>query len=280
MKKLIRWGAYPIVFGATAIIQVAIASMGWPYWPLAPLTAGLGIALVALLERYQPYEPRWNHDHNDTMPDICHAVFSLALIFGSLQIASYLRLFLPVEPIWPSTSPMWLDVLMAGIIVDFGLWFMHWLSHKNKLLWRLHALHHSSERLYWLNGERRHPLSAILLASPGVAIAVVLGAPPEAIGCWFSIIAVHLAFQHANLDYSVGVFRNLIGVAEVHRWHHKRDYEDAEVNFGEFWIIWDRIFGTFRYQINGVRAGEVGIRASMPTGYFSQLIWPFRKGNG
>ncbi|WP_407938458.1 sterol desaturase family protein [Oceanococcus atlanticus] len=37
----------------------------------------------------------------------------------------------------------------------------------------------------------------------------------------------------------------LLGVAELHRWHHKRDYEDAEVNFGEVWMIWDHLFGSF-----------------------------------
>ena len=165
---------------------------------------------------------------------------------------------------------------MAGAIIDFGLWFMHWLSHKNHFLWRLHALHHSSERLYWLNGERRHPLSAVLLASPGLLIAVFLGAPASVIGCWFAVIAVHLAFQHSNLDYSVGVFRQVIGVAEIHRWHHKREYEDAQVNFGEFWMIWDQLFRTFKYAKNGVRVGEVGMREDMPRRYWQQITWPFR----
>ncbi|MBL4764555.1 MAG: sterol desaturase family protein, partial [Colwellia sp.] len=152
---------------------------------------------------------------------------------------------------------------------------MHWLSHKNGFLWRLHALHHSSERLYWLNGERRHPLSALALALPGIAVVVILGAPPFIIACWLSIVAVHLSFQHANLDYSVGPFRKLLAVAEVHRWHHKREYKDAQVNYGEFFVIWDHIFGTYRHQVNGVRAGEVGMDEETPLKYFDQIKWPF-----
>jgi sterol desaturase/sphingolipid hydroxylase (fatty acid hydroxylase superfamily) len=66
-----------------------------------------------------------------------------------------------------------------------------------------------------------------------------------------------------------------LGVAEVHRWHHKREYEDAQVNFGEFWMIWDHVFGTYRYQKNGVRAGEVGMKESMPITYIAQIKWPF-----
>ncbi|WP_422822321.1 sterol desaturase family protein [Vreelandella nanhaiensis] len=34
---------------------------------------------------------------------------------------------------------------------------MHRASHRIGWLWRLHAPHHSAERLYWLNGKRRHP---------------------------------------------------------------------------------------------------------------------------
>jgi len=280
VKSSIRWGSYPLIFLGCSFLQWQIIEQGLPYWPLTPLVATVGIVLIALLERVQPYEAAWNYDHDDTAVDVLHAAFSLTLIFTVVEISTFSRSFLPdaflnIASVWPVESPLWVQVLLAGAIIDFGLWFMHWLSHQNHFLWRLHALHHSSERLYWLNGERRHPISALLLASPGLIVAIVLGAPAPVIGCWFAIIAVHLAFQHSNLDYSVGIFRHVLGVAEIHRWHHKREYEDAQVNFGEFWMIWDQLFRTFKYQKNGVRAGEVGMRENMPSTYLKQLQWPF-----
>lgn len=281
MRTLIRWGSYPLIFLGCAWLQYMLLAEAIPYWPFSALIAGLGIALIAILERVQPYEPDWNNDHGDTVVDVFHAAFSLTLIFAVVELVVLSRSLLPLpwddlQILWPHEWPLWTQILMAGAIIDFGLWFMHWLSHKNHFLWRLHALHHSSERLYWLNGERRHPLSAVLLASPGLLIAVFLGAPASVIGCWFAVIAVHLAFQHSNLDYSVGVFRQVIGVAEIHRWHHKREYEDAQVNFGEFWMIWDQLFRTFKYAKNGVRVGEVGMREDMPRRYWQQITWPFR----
>ncbi len=284
LEQSIRWGSYPLIFLGCALLQLQILSQGLPYWPLTPLVATVGIVLIALLERVKPYEVVWNSDHDDTAVDILHAAFSLTLIFAVVEVSTISRTLLPdkvlsIASVWPSESPIWIQVLLAGAIIDFGLWFMHWLSHKNEFLWRLHTLHHSSERLYWLNGERRHPVSALLLASPGLSVAIVLGAPAALIGCWFAIIAVHLAFQHSNLDYSVGKFRSILGVAEIHRWHHKREYEDAQVNFGEFWMIWDQLFGTYKYHKVGVRAGEVGMHESMPTGYIKQLQWPFNKAN-
>lgn len=277
MNRLVRWGAYPIIFGLTAFSQVSLLPNGASRWPLSILIATIGITLVVILERVQPYEKSWNKDHNDTIPDILHAAFSLSFIFTSVEVAEFIRGYIPVAKVWPNETPLWAQVLIAGLIIDFGLWFMHWLSHKSGFLWRLHALHHSSERLYWLNGEKRHPLSALLLATPGTLIAISLGAPAVVVGCWYSIIAVHLAFQHSNLDYSVGFFRNTLGVAEIHRWHHKREYQDAQVNFGEFWMIWDHLFGTFHYKVNGVGKGEVGLVGSMPTTYWKQIVWPFQK---
>lgn len=280
VKLIIRWTSYPLIFLGCALLQYQIIARDLPHWPLAIIVSAAGITLVALLERIQPYEPIWNEDHNDTRVDILHAVFSLTLIFTVVEVVAVTRAWLPGAAMggtayWPDSSPLWLQLLLAGAVIDFGLWFMHWFSHKNHFLWRLHALHHSAERLYWLNGERRHPLSALLLASPGLLVVIMLGAPADVIGCWFAIISVHLAFQHANLDYSVGIFRNLLGVAEIHRWHHKREYEDAQVNFGEFWAIWDQLFRTYRYEPGQLQPGQVGMKETMPLRYLQQIKWPF-----
>ncbi len=277
MNDLIRLGSYPIVFGITAFTQLLLIEAAVPHWPSAILVATAGMGLVAILERVLPYEKSWNHDHGDTIADIFHAIFSLGFIFASVEIAQKIRALIPISTVWPDSLPLWIQVVVAGFIIDFGLWFMHWLSHKSSSLWKLHALHHSSERLYWLNGERRHPLSALLLAGPGTLIAIALGASAEVVGCWYSIISVHLAFQHSNLNYTVGPLRNIFGVAEVHRWHHKREYEVAQVNFGEFWMIWDQFFGTFHHAVKGVKKGEVGIYEKMPTTYWKQILWPFQR---
>jgi sterol desaturase/sphingolipid hydroxylase (fatty acid hydroxylase superfamily) len=277
MNELVRLGSYPIIFGITAFAQLLLIEAGVSHWPYAILVAGAGMSAVAVLERVLPYDPSWNLDHEDTLPDILHATFSLGFIFASVEIAEIIRVLVPFSKVWPNTLPLWAQVFVAGLIIDFGLWLMHWLSHKNDYLWKLHALHHSAERLYWLNGERRHPLSALLLAGPGTLLAIFLGAPAEVVGCWYTIIAVHLAFQHSNLDYTVGPLRNILGVAEIHRWHHKKEYEDSQVNFGEFWMIWDQLFRTFHHTVNGVKKGEVGMREKMPTTYLKQIAWPFRR---
>jgi len=276
-EQLRHWGSYPLIFGGATAAMFMATAQPLPYWPTIPLIALAGVVCVASLERRQPYETRWLDDHQDTLTDAFHAAVSLTLLFTAIEIVAWLKAWLPAFSLWPAHLPLWLQVLLAGAVIDFGLWSMHWASHKHPFLWRLHAIHHSAERLYWLNGERRHPLSALLLAGPGILVTVLLGAPSLAIGIWFSMMAVHLAFQHSNLNYSIGPFRYLLGVAENHRWHHKREYEDAQVNFGEFWMLWDHLFGTYHYDTLGVHAGDVGMRETMPITYVEQLKWPFHR---
>ncbi|MCJ8146706.1 sterol desaturase family protein [Acinetobacter sp. A3.8] len=161
--------------------------------------------------------------------------------------------------------------------MDFGLWYMHWLSHKKQFLWKLHALHHSPERLYWLNGERRHPLSALLMAGPGILCVTLMGAPANVIGASMGLTAIHLAFQHANLDNSLGIFKHLFGVAEIHGWYHKHGF--GRKNLSEFLMIWDHLFGTYHYEPQPVNTGQVGLRTTMPKTYLKQLFGHFQAKN-
>lgn len=124
------------------------------------------------------------------------------MFFLTAEIIKTFRHFANIPVIWPTYFSICLQVICAGAIMDFGLWYMHWLSHKKQFLSKLHALHHSQERLYWLNGERRHPLSALLMAGPEILCVTLMGAPANVIGAWMGLTAIHLAFQDANLDYS------------------------------------------------------------------------------
>ena len=277
LRFALRWVSYPLVFGGSAAFMIWTLYTGVPYWPTTPLVAAVGLLLIAGLERIQPFREAWLEDHQDTATDLLHMLVNLSVIqftvgvlveFGDAVPAS-VRLF-------PNKSPLWLQLLLVIAVLDLSLYAMHRISHRVYWLWRFHMPHHSAERLYWMNGERRHPLHAVLMASPGLVILFASGAPSAVVATWFGVLTVHLAFQHSNLDYRVGWLRHIIGVAEIHRWHHKRDFEDAQVNYGEFLMVWDRIFGTFYDSLGRLGQAEVGLHETdYPKNYLGQLIEPF-----
>lgn len=92
------------------------------------------------------------------------------------------------------------------------------------------------------------------------------------------MLTVHLAFQHSNLDYTMGPLNKWLGVAALHRWHHKRDFEDAQVNYGEFLLVWDRLFGTYYGAPVRIQSDALGLRERpFPRSYWRQLLWPFAR---
>nr|CAI47900.1 hypothetical protein [Achromobacter xylosoxidans A8] len=278
LDTVIRYGSYPLILrhrrgalrwarGRLAVFPDSAA----PRWAAA-------LACVALLERRRAFHSGWGRDHRDSKCDAIHAAVNLLVLLAVHGVVAALAPLWSAGTWWPDRWPLWAQALTVGAVLDLSLYGVHWLSHRAAWLWRFHAIHHSSERLYWLNGERRHPLHAGMMAAPGLLAVVLMGAPAQAIGAWLGLLAVHLAFQHSNLDYRVGPLRFVIGAAEVHRWHHKREYEDAQVNYGEFWMLWDHLFGTFRLPKHTLGANEVGLKeADFPMEYGPQLVYPFRR---
>ncbi|MDP1564901.1 MAG: sterol desaturase family protein [Polaromonas sp.] len=274
-QVLIRYGAYPLVMVALVIAVATAPNVSFPFLWLS-MAAAIGVAAIAVVERLFPYELEWQETDADFPADAIHAVVNLMVIHAAVLILVWFRGVSAWPGIWwPSDWPFIAQVFLAGLPLDLSLYAMHRLSHRYELLWHLHSIHHSSHRLYWLNGERRHPLHAAIMAGPGLLVLGLLGAPALVVGGWFSILVVHLAFQHANLDYRVGPFRHVLGVAQLHRWHHRQRFEDAQVNFGEFWMVWDHLLGTFFDPRTPL--GQIGVEGDpVPHGYADQMIYPFK----
>lgn len=114
--------------------------------------------------------------------------------------------------------------------------------------WLLHALHHGSERLYALNNFRFHPLNYVLNFALGVFPLMLLGVPSKVLLGYLALSQPVLMLQHANLDLRSGWLNYVFSTNELHRWHHSAARDEANSNYGNALILWDLVFGTFRYR--------------------------------
>lgn len=278
VRRLVRVAyapAFAIMFLSAAVLVIS-RGLG-PSWLLPLLLAAIFTSYVA--ERLAPYEPAWNRDHGDTRRDIVHAVVNEASNMVSVLMIPLLAAVAPSTGLWPGDWPLALQLLLAVIVADIGITLAHYASHKMGWLWRLHAVHHSVERLYGFNGLMKHPLHQALETLAGTSPLLVLGLPQDVAWLLAFAVAIQLLLQHSNVDMAVGPLRHLWAVAPVHRFHHRRSATEGDVNFGLFTTLGDHLLGTARFEPHRpVRAGDVGIadRTDYPRGYLRQLIEPFR----
>ncbi len=268
---------YPVLFGGTVVVLLAARTAGWSYLPLVPATLVAVAAAVTILERVRPHAVRWNRDHADARVDLLHLIGNIAVGQISLVVFAAARAALPSLAVWPEHWPLWAEALVAFVIVDLGLYAVHRASHTVGWLWRLHALHHSSRRLYWINGQRRHLVHELIEGSAGLVVLLALGAPTSAYAMAVAIVTLHLMFQHANIEYRVGPLKALFAVAELHRWHHQRRWRDVQGNYGAVLAVWDYLFRSALAQ-RGDAPIDVGMddEPDFPEHYLAQLAWPFR----
>ena len=254
-----------------------LISTGAAHWTLAPLfAAALWVSFT--LERWAPYAIDWNRPHNDKARDVAHFVVNESANVAAVLSLPIIAAIIPWSGIWPHQWPLWSEVLLAVIVADFGVTLAHYYSHKYRLLWRFHAVHHSVKRMYGFNGLMKHPFHQAFELVAGVTPLVLAGMPLDVAFLLGFAIAIQLLLQHSNVDMRIGPFKYLLALAPVHRFHHLKEAGDGDVNFGLFTTIWDRMLGTAHYDRDKrFSSDELGIGAQpdYPTGYLRQLIQPF-----
>jgi len=164
---------------------------------------------------------------------------------------------------------------MMLLLADFLRYWLHRASHRWKPLWKLHEVHHSPKKLYWMNVGRFHPIEKGMQYVFDALPFIVLGVSQEVLALYFVFYAINGFFQHCNIDLRLGVLNFLVSGPELHRWHHSKRIKESDNNFGNNLIIWDLIFST-RYLPSERSVGELGVLDdNYPTSLSAQLMSPF-----
>lgn len=264
-----------IGFGGTGLW---LASRDAPKWQLVALLAGaIGVTLAA--ERVAPYRAEWNRSRGDARRDVAHAAVNESLQVGSLLILPAIVGAFSIEGLWPGSWPFVLQVLVSVTVLDAGITLGHWWSHRAGPLWRLHAVHHSVERFYGVNGLMKHPLHQLFETGLATTPLVLFGLPVDVATALVVLVALQLLVQHSNVDHAAGPAHHVMATNRVHRFHHLRWPGVGDVNFGLFFTVWDRMLGTYVWDPRArFDSSVLGIAAEprYPAGYLRQLLEPFR----
>ena len=283
--------------------RAAITWLGYPLFVLLPFAwltfhidlerPGLLVAVAyvslltaGLMEWLHPFAPKWRRSHGDVLTDLAHQVFT-SLLAQTLRVLLVVGFFLLVRHTvedfailsWPAHWPMWSQAILGLVIAEFGDYWRHRLFHEWHLAWRLHAVHHCSRRVYFLNANRFHFIDACLASLAGAVPLALCGASPEVAALVGLFTSLHGPWQHANVHYRLGWLNWIFSGAELHRWHHSTTIRECNSNYGNNLIVFDALFGTRYLPAAPQDVEQIGLGAYdrwFPQTWWRQQLVPFR----
>lgn len=183
------------------------------------------------------------------------------------------------QPAWlqarVTEQPVWLQFIEIVIVADLAFYWIHRAYHAVPALWRVHAVHHSSESMDWLAGPRLHLIETVSVRSLVLVPIFLLGFGRPALYAYLVFVSFHAEFIHSNIRWRFGWLDHVITTPRGHHWHHAVAPVDKNFAVHVPWL--DRLFGT-QYLPKDAWPSEYGIAdRPVPEGWLRQLMYPFRR---
>lgn len=138
----------------------------------------------------------------------------------------------------------WWTFLLLLLGVDFIFYWVHRRGHAINIMWAAHSPHHSAEEMNFMVALRAsvtQRFCSFLFFWP----LALIGFQPLHI---YMMSGIHLfiAFlHHTEWIEKLGWFEKYFTTPSHHRVHHGVNFPYLDKNFGEFLIVWDKMFGSF-----------------------------------
>lgn len=148
----------------------------------------------------------------------------------------------------------WLTYVIAFIVLDLAGYLTHALAHKVNFFWNSHIIHHSSEEFNLACALRQSVSVFVRLFVVLLVPAALLGVPAVVIQV---VAPLHLFAQfwyHTQHIGKMGILERFMVTPSHHRVHHAINDVYMDRNFGQIFIVWDKLFGTFQEELPEVPA--------------------------
>ena len=149
-------------------------------------------------------------------------------------------------------SAFWV-YLIAFIALDFAGYWTHRVQHVVNFFWNGHIIHHSSEEFNLACALRQSISSITKLFIVFLLPAALLGVPAKVIGI---VAPLHLFAQfwyHTQHINKMGWLEKIIVTPSHHRVHHAINKEYIDKNYGQIFIFWDKLFGSYQPELPNVK---------------------------
>ena len=208
------------------------------------------IILVAAEAIFSYLKNRKLYRLNDTISNFSLGIGSqiAGVLFKSLIFGLYIYIYnhytyfhLPVT---------WWSFFLCLVLFDFLFYWAHRISHETNLFWGAHVVHHQSEE-YNLSVALRqswiHNLIAFFIFLP----IPFLGFDPVTFLLAAGIDNLYQFWIHTRtINKLPALVEYFFNTPSHHRVHHAINPKYIDKNHAGVFIVWDRMFGTFKSEEN------------------------------
>ncbi|MDC8993562.1 sterol desaturase family protein [Mycobacterium marinum] len=188
------------------------------------------------------------------------SVYALARLTRSVGSVTAVPLVLIASALTPIHLPtaQWWTWACALVLTDLAYYGRHRMTHRIRVFWAAHHVHHSSQYLNLSTGMRTPWLV------PGwLFISAVVYVPLALIGfpVWmiFACHAIVLFYQFPihteRINRLPRPIEYLFNTPSHHRVHHGANNPYLNKNYGGILIVWDRLFGSYAEEDEPVQYG-------------------------
>lgn len=209
-------------------------------------------ALMIGWEYFSPRRPQSITRKQRWSVNLGLAIFNMIFMRITVGGLAYLSAVNAVNQSWGILNQFsltnWLITLITLLFLDLAIYFQHIMTHKWRLLWHFHQVHHTDLEYDASTGIRFHPLEILLSMVYKVACIYLIGAGPLAVIAFEMILNATSIFNHSNINIPVKIdsyLRWILITPDVHRIHHSTVKSETDSNYGFSISLWDRLFKTY-----------------------------------
>ena len=175
--------------------------------------------------------------------------------------------------------PYWIKIIAGVFLLDFADYWFHRWDHKIPMLWRQHRVHHSDTTMDASTALRQFPTELIYFTIGELVISVIFGIDIMSMNLFLLVLLPLFFMQHSSLKYpewTDSLFGWILVTPNYHKVHHEQDQYYTDSNYGTIFIIWDRLFGTFKSKpVEEITYGLKEFEGSKKQSFLYQVRSPF-----
>lgn len=142
----------------------------------------------------------------------------------------------------PNNWMIWIALILA---TDFVWYWYHRLGHEVNLFWAAHIVHHQSEE-FNLTASARITTIQALIRTVFWSILPLIGFHPTMVITMLLVHGAYSFFTHTQVLKRVKWLEYVFITPSLHGVHHASDEKYLDKNYGDMFVFWDKIFGTFQ----------------------------------